>query len=291
MSPFISPRPSFEDRENIALVGRAATVEEMPDLPSFVFGGNGDSLLVFEVDMILLAILVFFALLALPRAIARFSYIGAWRSGFRLRSTGPTKASQSPNFFFPAAEEKGYAVDSLNIPDTGDKGRSQSLSLQPPTSTCHHIRARSSVNPIQVESKPTDKTDDGHLVKAFCPRPSQSWASRCPRISGLLDIRVFSGFSVGQAFIVMVYLAVIGYFAFVQANPLNYPERAALIAMCQIPIVVALACKTNLVGTLIGHGYEKLNFLHRYSGLVLALMGNLHTMHYSTCHIRSTEIL
>jgi predicted ferric reductase len=46
--------------------------------------------------------------------------------------------------------------------------------------------------------------------------------------------------------------------------------------MSQIPIAFALATKNNLVGMLLGKGYEKLNFLHRFVGWMIAVAANVH---------------
>jgi hypothetical protein len=52
--------------------------------------------------------------------------------------------------------------------------------------------------------------------------------------------------------------------------------RAGFIAMCQIPLVVLLAGKRNIIGFLTGVGYERLNWLHRWVARLLLLTVIIH---------------
>ncbi|KAK4686608.1 hypothetical protein P7C73_g3519, partial [Tremellales sp. Uapishka_1] len=55
-------------------------------------------------------------------------------------------------------------------------------------------------------------------------------------------------------------------------SPMVVGNQAAWIAVAQVPLIIALAGKNNLVAFLTGISYEKLNFLHRSAGNV-ALVG------------------
>lgn len=61
-----------------------------------------------------------------------------------------------------------------------------------------------------------------------------------------------------------------------------YKSRAALMASAQLPLVVALASKNNLISWLTGISHEKLNVLHRAAGRTLFIMLWVHTIGRAT---------
>ncbi|CAA7259897.1 unnamed protein product [Cyclocybe aegerita] len=72
--------------------------------------------------------------------------------------------------------------------------------------------------------------------------------------------------SVSELTFILVYIAVMFVLLFVDTRdlwPIFYQDRAAHLASCQLPLVVALAGKNNIVSWLTGIGHEKLNVLHR----------------------------
>ncbi|KAJ6558686.1 hypothetical protein B0H10DRAFT_2240807 [Mycena sp. CBHHK59/15] len=58
-------------------------------------------------------------------------------------------------------------------------------------------------------------------------------------------------------------------------------DRMAWIAISQLPLVILLASKNNVLGMLLGAGYERLNFLHRFAGRVVVLGCNAHGLGYA----------
>lgn len=52
--------------------------------------------------------------------------------------------------------------------------------------------------------------------------------------------------------------------------------RAALISTAQLPLVVLLAGKNNLIGYVTGVSYERLNVLHRWVARTLLLTATIH---------------
>jgi len=52
--------------------------------------------------------------------------------------------------------------------------------------------------------------------------------------------------------------------------------RTGFIAACQLPLIVLLAGKNNIIGFLIGVSYEKLSWLHRWTARVLLLTVTIH---------------
>ena len=52
--------------------------------------------------------------------------------------------------------------------------------------------------------------------------------------------------------------------------------RTGFIAAAQLPLVVILAGKNNIIGFLVGSSYERLNWLHRWSARILFLTATIH---------------
>jgi len=52
--------------------------------------------------------------------------------------------------------------------------------------------------------------------------------------------------------------------------------RAAWLAVAQVPLLILLAGKNNLIGFVTGTSYERLNVLHRWTSRVLLLLATLH---------------
>jgi hypothetical protein len=87
---------------------------------------------------------------------------------------------------------------------------------------------------------------------------------------------------VGSTTILVSYIALIlvsCFYAFDPENILQWEDvgyRAGFIAICQIPLVVLLAGKRNIIGFLTSVGYERLNWLHRWVARSLLLTVLIH---------------
>ncbi|KAH9943327.1 ferric reductase NAD binding domain-containing protein [Epithele typhae] len=57
-----------------------------------------------------------------------------------------------------------------------------------------------------------------------------------------------------------------------------YEDRAAHLASCQLPLIVALAGKNNIISWITGIGHEKLNVLHRAAARTCLLLLWLHAL-------------
>lgn len=87
-------------------------------------------------------------------------------------------------------------------------------------------------------------------------------------VSGQFSMRIL-GYSAGQAIILFAYAILIAIGILLYCDPVTNAKRAGWIAMSQIPVSVALAGKNSLIGLLVGKGYEKLNYLHRWIGQLM----------------------
>lgn len=59
--------------------------------------------------------------------------------------------------------------------------------------------------------------------------------------------------------------------------------RTGNMAVAQIPVVIALGAKGNLVGLAMGVGYEKLQILHKLAGRMIFLCSSVHVGYFRTC--------
>lgn len=56
--------------------------------------------------------------------------------------------------------------------------------------------------------------------------------------------------------------------------------RTGNLAVAQIPIVIALGVKGNLVGLAMGVGYEKLQILHKLAGRMIFICATVHVGYF-----------
>lgn len=86
----------------------------------------------------------------------------------------------------------------------------------------------------------------------------------------------------GRVVLVLAELVLVIVLCFYKLNPKDQWQwedigyRTGFIASCQLPLVVILAGKNNIVGFLIGASYERLSWLHRWVARVLLLTVTLH---------------
>ena len=104
-----------------------------------------------------------------------------------------------------------------------------------------------------------------------------------------LPWRFGTSLKIPQIAIVLVYLTLIG-LAMIWKSDIN-PDaadsghekdfmRTGWVAMSQVPIVVALGVRSNIVGMCVGKGYERLKVFHKIVGRVIFLASTLHVAFY-----------
>ncbi|KIJ94087.1 hypothetical protein K443DRAFT_111033 [Laccaria amethystina LaAM-08-1] len=87
--------------------------------------------------------------------------------------------------------------------------------------------------------------------------------------------------SISELTFIFVYIASMFLWLFLDTNNLDrtfYEGRAAFLACCQLPLIVALAGKNNIISWMTGIGHEKLNVLHRASSRVNFIFIWIHTI-------------
>ncbi|RSH84110.1 uncharacterized protein EHS24_005609 [Apiotrichum porosum] len=70
----------------------------------------------------------------------------------------------------------------------------------------------------------------------------------------------------------------LGFWGCISNGKLDYANPMGYVAFGQIPLIVALSSRNNVLSWLTGISYEKLNYLHRASGRLCVLTTWLHTL-------------
>ncbi|KAF9476564.1 iron reductase [Pholiota conissans] len=86
------------------------------------------------------------------------------------------------------------------------------------------------------------------------------------------------GLMLGEILLISGYIATVISCIVVEAPLMENSNRAGFIAIAQLPIVFLFATKNSVVSFLLGpgNGYEKLNFIHRWSGRLMFMAAILH---------------
>lgn len=232
--------------------------------------GSVDALsLVFHVDLFILAVAAVFALATLPRAFARLSRSAEWRRGHILRST--RLDYRRPRRPPPLRPPPTPARESTKTPPeepqaTSSSGHDGITSEESHTYVSHTNLIR--------------RPSTGKAAANLLPPHVRAWSAILPPVGNLLRYRLDSGFSLGQALVLGLYSAILVYPVFLKSDPFTDPLRTGFVAISQIPLVYMLGTKNNLLGMFLALGYEKLNYVHRYAGMMLILLSNVHAVGY-----------
>jgi predicted ferric reductase len=70
----------------------------------------------------------------------------------------------------------------------------------------------------------------------------------------------------------------VGFWGCIVNGNLDYANPMGYVAFGQIPLIIALASRNNIISWITGVSYEKLNYLHRAAGRVCVLTTWLHTL-------------
>lgn len=184
--------------------------------------------LIFNGDISLLVLFGCIALFCLPRAIARVWSIG-WRQGNILRS--------------------------VNI----DNRRARVRPTHNTTNTKFEkdVDGRSDDSHTLYTHTQFVRSEDGKAAYWSFPLHVPAVASILNLVATPLRRRISPGFSFGQALILAIYSAVMLYLTLWKSNIFTDMKRTGFVAVSQIPFVFAFGTKNNIMGGLVGLGYEK----------------------------------
>ncbi|KAH9041888.1 iron reductase [Lactarius deliciosus] len=96
------------------------------------------------------------------------------------------------------------------------------------------------------------------------------------------------GLNLGQILVVVIYFTVVVVCIVTNAPLIDNPNRAGFMALAQLPIVFLFATKNSILSLLLGpgHGYEKLNYVHRWSGRGMFLGAIIHGSLWIRNHVQ-----
>ncbi|KAH9915471.1 iron reductase [Epithele typhae] len=257
----------------------AAAAGAVPPIP--------DGALVFDIDVILLCVVGLVFLLLLPRTAIRFTHKREWVDGHFLRSI---RAEEQPAFTTRRPAENQDVISRVSPAYFDEKaGSSQSQSPDEATSYDHDYNqyyggATSDASHTYVGqpdvSRKASTASAREKRRQNVPTHLSGWSTTLPTLAGWLRTSLNPGLTVGKAIILLGYAALVLFASLYFSNPMSDPVRTGWVAASQIPVVVILGTKNNLVGLLIGFGYERLNYIHRFAGTLLVLAANVHAIGY-----------
>ena len=184
-------------------------------------------------DVVLLFVVALFVLFALPRMVARFMRASEWFAGCFLRSA--KIAREGPFTTFQGAS--GYSFSEKMVAPRAESTYSSSSS-----SDSHSINM--AVGTGAPKNPPV-----------YVP----AWSVVLPAGARILSLKVRPGYSLGQVALMMGYFAAVAYASLFDVNLFTSPARLGYVAVSQMPVIYVLAAKNNILGTLLGVGYEKVS--------------------------------
>ncbi|PSR76381.1 hypothetical protein PHLCEN_2v8477 [Hermanssonia centrifuga] len=248
--------------------------------------GFDNANLVFNVDLFLVAFVALFFLLSLPRAVVRYTHSSEWFDGQLLRYVtlsksrrshrpetlpAPLTAAHTHTSRTPTPTSTDWLNDSEKYMDNGGY-----------TSASHAVLNRSGSGSSQAHLLRNYSSSSGRARRAHLNLQSHmpNWTTMLPQLSWITRISLRPGLTIGGASILIAYFAVMLYAGLYMSNPFTQPLRTGYVAISQIPVVILLATKVNVLGMLLGAAYTRLNYLHRFAGRLLVLAVNIHAIGY-----------
>ncbi|KAG8950998.1 hypothetical protein FRC04_006859 [Tulasnella sp. 424] len=243
----------------------------------------------------LLFVIVFFAVLTLPRFLALLHHQSGkafFREGWLLKpkksATARAKDAIRRSLFLPPAQptrkptlRRGFVTTTApfaNDIEDSDEGHGR-VGQRGPMSMAeeearypahlrtlvrHHRDVRSMGAPAHVPSWST-------LLHSL---PFAPWFGR-PFFPNHVN-----NLSNGQACMYLVYAVGFLIVAFIMTSGTDNLKRTGWLVVVQTPLVVSLGSKNSLVGFALGRGYEKINFFHRWMGQLMFISAIFHVIGY-----------
>ncbi|WRT68624.1 uncharacterized protein IL334_005602 [Kwoniella shivajii] len=229
-----------------------------------------------------------------------------------LHSSSKTQKDTSVKVY-PYTPESLKALHVKRTPGGGDlkkgwllrKGQDKQIQLQSPLNTPSSVHSKTdyfaspvsekALSPININvpsissttSSPPTFYPPPHMVPLLHNLPFQSTLLLTP--FSRLPSHLKSYLTLPQLYIITGYL-ILTAFALVWKSDLS-PQtkdkgygadwmRSGLVATCQIPLVIALGVRGNIIGLCVGKGYERLKVYHKIVGRVVFLASTVHAAAY-----------
>ncbi|KAH8118598.1 ferric reductase NAD binding domain-containing protein [Phellopilus nigrolimitatus] len=136
---------------------------------------------------------------------------------------------------------------------------------------------------LPFEKRTLEASDPGRTGKVSLRRFPDAFASSFRNIAFRTTVPIgpSSVMSVAELSFVILYIVALLIWLWVDTKDMDtfyFQDRAAHFASCQLPLVVALAGKNNIISFLTGVSHEKLNVLHRASARACLILLWIHTV-------------
>ncbi|KAH9055774.1 hypothetical protein EDB87DRAFT_1779870 [Lactarius vividus] len=217
--------------------------------------------LALHIDILLLSLFALYVVFTLPRALVRLSQSSEIFNGFFLHSgarCAPPGRSDSTRMLLHANTLRRSGTATIPEPE---------------------VHRSDGAHATSGGDSEVEDAFPALVTPSYVPTRMPRWTSVVhPLLAHVLNFRVSPGLSLGNLLVLLTYGFIVLYACFFLSNPFKDPNRAAYIAVSQIPIVVALANKSNWLSWLSGVGYEKFNYVHRFSGRFVVAAVNVHAM-------------
>ena len=227
--------------------------------------------LVFNVDVFILCVVAFLVLLALPRAAIRFTHPSQWTAGHFLRSVAihvpkGIRRHTAENSLTPVSPAHvSSATPHHRSPNLSDGRSEKSFNM----TEDEHLGSNSHSNLIRNQSQSSahanllrnTSTASGRVRRPYHDPPVHmpGWSSMLPRIAALLRYPIQPEMTVCKALVLIGYTVVVLYAGLYKSNPFTQPIRAGFVAISQVPVVIILGTKNNVLGMMLGIGYERVS--------------------------------
>jgi len=187
--------------------------------------------LLYRIDFVLLSIIGLFVVAKLPQVIALFITTSEWFEGHFLHYV---PYSPSAKRSYPPPSSKNDLTSNI------------SHTLQ-----SHHDLHSHDILPTQRV------TEKGSPITMRHPTHVSSCSEFLRPLLTPLRLRISPGFSLAQSLIFVIYFVCLAYATFKRSNIFTDQTRTAWVAISQLPFLFLLAQKNNILGSLLGYGYEK----------------------------------
>ncbi|KAG8875389.1 hypothetical protein FRB97_005152 [Tulasnella sp. 331] len=206
---------------------------------------------------------------SLPRAFMRWRHPSIRSHGMMLKASKPGTKPPSTSLPGPSSPQSSNA--SLQ-PALQTQGNQASL-----TNSAQKEKADNAN--VQVQELPFAAGEDPMMATTHSR--IASWGSIFYPVYQYLEKPVWwAGYSLGLSLAFAIYSGIISFGIFYHNLPASTgfgPRRAGWVFMGQVPFVMFLSTKNNVLGFVLGMGYEKLNVWHRWVGktMFVALMAHV----------------
>ncbi|KAF6752852.1 ferric reductase transmembrane component [Ephemerocybe angulata] len=259
---------SLTDAGPTAIEGALGATTTTPGNPALLSQLVISTSLVFQVNLFIYGVIVVLIVYRIPHLIGLFGTSSEWYNGHFLRYVTPRRSKAAR-----AREKVARAMQRNDSARTvvGDDPMDPSKDIP----MVEYLRHPNNGRRRALEANPHSRKT--FLFPTHVPAVPAALRSllSASRARGLVP-----GYSAAQLLVLILYFIVLLYATLYRSNPFIDATRPAWVAVSQIPFVLVMAQKNNVFGWLLGLGYEKLNYLHRFAGRLVVIGSNLHALFY-----------